>query len=281
MTVDVAARAPGYRVKVQTPVPAPLGIRSLGDQRRVVWPALLALILLGVGVIASVRWIMNYLLRHVLLADIGMPEQDGYALIEAVRALPTSEAIVPAVAVTAYVSSRDRARAFKAGYGWHVAKPVEPDQLVAVVTAASQSHPSSQPSHPHHRQDRKPQHAAHPHKQTRTQQQAHPTPPRAQQGQRPQQGNRTQHAHKAASRPLHGGWSRPNKPASRRTWWWTMTAGGVAGRWRWRMRRKRRRPAARPSRARRRGGSHRAPRGWWKRFRTRTGGRSSSSSWEA
>jgi PAS domain S-box-containing protein len=92
---------------------------------------------------------LDLLRRHptdVLLADIGMPEQDGYALIEAVRALPTSEAIVPAVAVTAYVSSRDRARAFKAGYGWHVAKPVDPDQLIAVVTAASQSHPSSQPS---------------------------------------------------------------------------------------------------------------------------------------
>jgi PAS domain S-box-containing protein len=83
----------------------------------------------------------------VLLADIGMPEQDGYALIEAVRALPTPEAIVPAVAVTAYVSSRDRARAFKAGYGWHVAKPVDPDQLVAVVAAAARSQPSSsQPS---------------------------------------------------------------------------------------------------------------------------------------
>jgi CheY-like chemotaxis protein/two-component sensor histidine kinase len=92
---------------------------------------------------------LDLLRRHptdVLLADIGMPEQDGYALIEAVRALPTSEAIVPAVAVTAYVSSRDRARAFKSGYGWHVAKPVDPDQLIAVVTAASQSHPSSQPS---------------------------------------------------------------------------------------------------------------------------------------
>ena len=73
MTVDVAARAPGYRVKVQTPLPAPLGIRSLGDQRRVVWPSLLALALLVVGVIASVRWIMNYLLRHVLLADIVEP----------------------------------------------------------------------------------------------------------------------------------------------------------------------------------------------------------------
>ena len=92
---------------------------------------------------------LDLLRRHptdVLLADIGMPEQDGYALIEAVRALPTSEAIIPAVAVTAYVSSRDRARAFKAGYGWHVAKPVDPDQLIAVVTAAAQSHPSSQPS---------------------------------------------------------------------------------------------------------------------------------------
>jgi CheY-like chemotaxis protein/two-component sensor histidine kinase len=78
----------------------------------------------------------------VLLADIGMPEQDGYALIEAVRALPTAEASIPAVAVTAYVSSRDRARALDAGYGWHVAKPVDPEQLVAVVSAAARSHAS-------------------------------------------------------------------------------------------------------------------------------------------
>ena len=94
---------------------------------------------------------LDLLRRHptdVLLADIGMPDQDGYALIEAVRALPTSEAIVPAVAVTAYVSARDRARAFKAGYGWHVAKPVDPEQLIAAVSAAARSHPSTstQPS---------------------------------------------------------------------------------------------------------------------------------------
>jgi CheY-like chemotaxis protein len=93
---------------------------------------------------------LELLRRHptdVLLADIGMPEQDGYALIEAVRALTTSEAVIPAIAVTAYVSSRDRAHAFKAGYGWHVAKPVDPDQLIAVVSAAARSHPSSsQPS---------------------------------------------------------------------------------------------------------------------------------------
>jgi Signal transduction histidine kinase len=92
---------------------------------------------------------LELLRRHptdVLLADIGMPDQDGYALIEAVRALPSTEAVVPAVAVTAYVSSRDRARALKAGYGWHVAKPVDPDQLIAVVSAAARSHPSSQTS---------------------------------------------------------------------------------------------------------------------------------------
>jgi CheY-like chemotaxis protein/two-component sensor histidine kinase len=82
----------------------------------------------------------------VLLADIGMPEQDGYALIEAIRALRSAEAAIPAVAVTAYVSSRDRARAFNAGYGWHVAKPVDPEQLVAVVSAAAAGQSSSQPS---------------------------------------------------------------------------------------------------------------------------------------
>jgi CheY-like chemotaxis protein len=75
-----------------------------------------------------------------------MPEQDGYALIEAVRALRTPESVVPAIAVTAYVTSRDRARAFKAGYGWHLAKPVDPDQLIAVVSAAAGSHPTWQPS---------------------------------------------------------------------------------------------------------------------------------------
>jgi PAS domain S-box-containing protein len=104
----------------------------------------------GVTLASSAGEALDLLRQHptdVLLADIGMPDQDGYALIEAVRALPSQEAVIPAVAVTAYVSSRDRARAFKAGYGWHLAKPVDPDQLVAVVSAAARSHPSSpQPS---------------------------------------------------------------------------------------------------------------------------------------
>jgi PAS domain S-box-containing protein len=74
---------------------------------------------------------------HVLIADIGMPEQDGYSLIEAVRALgPGCGGNLPAIAATAYASVRERAKALEAGYGWHIPKPIDPDQLVATVIAA-------------------------------------------------------------------------------------------------------------------------------------------------
>jgi PAS domain S-box-containing protein len=69
---------------------------------------------------------------HVLLSDIGMPEHDGYELIQRVRALPGGQK-VPAVALTALVRSEDRTRALRAGFQLHVGKPVEPDELVAVV----------------------------------------------------------------------------------------------------------------------------------------------------
>ncbi|HTX23374.1 MAG TPA: response regulator [Steroidobacteraceae bacterium] len=73
---------------------------------------------------------------HVLVADLGMPEMDGYALIEQVRALdPNLGGRVPAVAVTAYASPQDRLRALHAGYQNHIAKPVEPEELAAVITS--------------------------------------------------------------------------------------------------------------------------------------------------
>jgi CheY-like chemotaxis protein len=76
---------------------------------------------------------------NILLADLGLPDRDGYALIEAVRALEPSLGSIPAVAVTAYAGMRERVRAFEAGYGWHVAKPVDPDQLLTVVCAAART----------------------------------------------------------------------------------------------------------------------------------------------
>jgi signal transduction histidine kinase len=72
----------------------------------------------------------------VLIADLGMPEMDGYALIEQVRALdPDFGGKTPAVAVTAYASPQDRLRALQAGYQNHVAKPVEAEELAIVIAS--------------------------------------------------------------------------------------------------------------------------------------------------
>lgn len=76
----------------------------------------------------------------VLVADIGMPDRDGFALIRAVRDLDGSKAGIPAIAVTAYASARERERALEAGYNWHVAKPVQPERLVAAIVGAVPNH---------------------------------------------------------------------------------------------------------------------------------------------
>ena len=74
----------------------------------------------------------------ILVADIGMPGQDGYSFIRAVRSLPESQGgRVPAIAVTAYASIREREHALEAGFNWHLSKPVEPDQLLAAVAAGA------------------------------------------------------------------------------------------------------------------------------------------------
>jgi CheY-like chemotaxis protein len=70
----------------------------------------------------------------VLIGDIGLPTQDGYALIRKVRALPPERGgRTPAVALTAFASADDRRRALEAGYQAHVAKPFEPELLVTLV----------------------------------------------------------------------------------------------------------------------------------------------------
>jgi len=71
---------------------------------------------------------------HVLMSDIGMPGEDGYALIRKVRALPAERGGgIPAAALTAYARDEDRRRALAAGFQLHVAKPFDPRELVAAV----------------------------------------------------------------------------------------------------------------------------------------------------
>ena len=70
----------------------------------------------------------------VLVSDIGMPGEDGYDLIRKLRALPAERGgKIPAIALTGYVSSKDRAKSLRTGYQEHIAKPVEPDKLIAII----------------------------------------------------------------------------------------------------------------------------------------------------
>jgi CheY-like chemotaxis protein len=89
----------------------------------------------------SVRDAIELLQRErpdVLLSDIGMPGEDGYQLLKQVRELPSVRGgSVPAAALTAFARSEDRRRALLAGFQLHVAKPLEPAELLAVVANLS------------------------------------------------------------------------------------------------------------------------------------------------
>ena len=75
-----------------------------------------------------------YALPHVLVSDIGMPEENGYDFIKRVRALdPNQGGRIPAVSVTAYTTPKEVDRALAAGYQLHVPKPMDPSALVKAV----------------------------------------------------------------------------------------------------------------------------------------------------
>jgi CheY-like chemotaxis protein len=71
----------------------------------------------------------------VLISDIGLPDQDGYALMRRVRALEGAAAHVPAIALTAYARPEDAHRAKDAGFNVYLSKPIEPDELVWLVSS--------------------------------------------------------------------------------------------------------------------------------------------------
>jgi signal transduction histidine kinase/ActR/RegA family two-component response regulator len=71
---------------------------------------------------------------HVIISDIGMPEEDGYSFIRRLRILPdVTKKDIPAIALTAFARNEDRTQALLAGFNLHMAKPVEPKALVRAV----------------------------------------------------------------------------------------------------------------------------------------------------
>lgn len=74
----------------------------------------------------------------IIISDIGMPKIDGYELIRRVRALDISQGgQIPAVALTAYARTTDQLRALAAGFQMHIAKPIEPVELLTVIASLS------------------------------------------------------------------------------------------------------------------------------------------------
>jgi CheY-like chemotaxis protein/anti-sigma regulatory factor (Ser/Thr protein kinase) len=73
---------------------------------------------------------------NLLISDLGMPEIDGFELLDWVRHLPREQGgQVPAIALTAFARSEDRLRALEAGFSAHISKPVEPSELIATVAS--------------------------------------------------------------------------------------------------------------------------------------------------
>ncbi len=85
---------------------------------------------------------LDHRIPDVLVSDLAMPDEDGYALIRHLRSRP-SERRLPAVAVSAHAREEDRRRALDAGYDLHIAKPIDPAQfarlIVKLVGAGSDS----------------------------------------------------------------------------------------------------------------------------------------------
>lgn len=80
----------------------------------------------------------------VLVSDIGMPEIDGYALLQKIRSLPASRGgQIPAIALTAYATEEDRQRSLECGFQDHMSKPLDINKLVKAISDRVRSHKKS------------------------------------------------------------------------------------------------------------------------------------------
>jgi CheY-like chemotaxis protein len=88
----------------------------------------------AVGSAAAALDNLSHRLPDVLVSDIGMPGEDGHAFLRKLRSLGVEQGgQVPAVALTAYATPGDTAKALASGFNHHVRKPVTPAEIVDVV----------------------------------------------------------------------------------------------------------------------------------------------------
>lgn len=100
----------------------------------------------AVGSVSEAINLLEHLKPDLVISDIGLPEEDGYALMAHLNQLnATQQDRIPAIALTAFASDDECTRVLAAGFQWYLSKPIDPDELirivVRVVAATQQRHP--------------------------------------------------------------------------------------------------------------------------------------------
>jgi len=75
----------------------------------------------------------NQLTIDILVSDIGMPQMNGYDLLQQIRGMSSSQAQIPAIALTAYAGESNQQKALAAGFQQHLPKPVDPKDLIQAI----------------------------------------------------------------------------------------------------------------------------------------------------
>lgn len=78
----------------------------------------------------------------ILVSDIGLPGKDGYALMRHIRQAQANFSLLPAIALTAFGREADRQAALAAGFNIHLAKPLQPQKLLAQIKSLVPGRPS-------------------------------------------------------------------------------------------------------------------------------------------
>ena len=84
---------------------------------------------------AEAKKLLESFTPDVILSDIGMPVEDGYEFMREIRRKGVK---TPAIALTAFARSDDRLRSLQAGYQIHLAKPIEPAELIETVASLAE-----------------------------------------------------------------------------------------------------------------------------------------------
>jgi PAS domain S-box-containing protein len=147
LVLALAERPVGRPASTPPPGNALVGVKVLLVEDEEDSREMLASVLSDHGAVVSQAGSAEEALRHfgdeppdVVVSDIAMPLQDGYAFMTQVRALPRAQGgSVPAIALTAYAREEDAQRASMAGFQLHMTKPVESEHIVAAVGRLSKS----------------------------------------------------------------------------------------------------------------------------------------------